>query len=69
MILQRRLSDKIIAAHKQACDGNNHEVAGILLHALEVDLSAIGGDKKEYRESMEHLEQAFRRHQKMLKEV
>lgn len=61
----RRLSDKIIAAHKQACDDANLEVADILLRALEVDLSAIGGDQEEKRMSTELLEAAFERHDKL----
>jgi hypothetical protein len=58
----RRLSDKIIAAHRQACDEDKMDVADMLLQALEVDLSSIGGAKSESRESIEMLEEAFIRH-------
>ena len=59
----RRLSDKIMSAHAQACTEGKLEVAEALLRALEVDLSAIGGGKMDKRESMELLEEAFYRHQ------
>ncbi len=62
---RRRLSDKIIAAHEKACDDGNLEVAEILLRALEVDLSAIGGNQEEKRNSTELLEAAFDRHEKL----
>ncbi len=58
----RRLSDKIIAAHAQACEEDKMDVADVLLQALEVDLSAIGGAKSENRQSIEMLEDAFNRH-------
>lgn len=58
----RRLSDKILLAHQQACEENRGEVAKILLEALEMDLSTIGGKKPENREDMTKLEDAFERH-------
>jgi len=58
----RRLSDKILLAHEQACDENRSEVAKLLLEALELDLSTMGGDKSENREDMSKLENAFERH-------
>ena len=58
---QRRLSDKILKAHKQACDEKNLEVARILLHALEIDLSSMGGKKRERRDSTKGLEKAYNR--------
>ena len=61
----RRLSDKIILAHKQACEERNKDVAALLLQALEVDLTAIGGAKGENREATEQLEAAFSRHEEM----
>lgn len=63
MDLQRRLSDKIIAAHKLACEGKHHHIASLLLEALEVDLSAIGGDKEENRQRTEAIEDAFDLHE------
>lgn len=39
----RRLSDRIVAAHEQACAQGKTEVARHLLHALELELSAYGG--------------------------
>jgi hypothetical protein len=58
----RRLSDKILLAHEQACKEDRAEVAKILLEALEMDLSTMGGDKSENREDMTKLEEAFERH-------
>ena len=65
MTNQRRLSDKIIAAHAQACDDGNVEIADLLLRALEVQLTAFGGTMVEHRESMPELNDAFERHEKL----
>ncbi|MBT4890488.1 MAG: hypothetical protein HON65_13140 [Rhodospirillales bacterium] len=62
MTEQRRLSDKIIAAHKQACEENKLDVANMLLQALEMDISAIGGNKEDHRIATEMMEKAFERH-------
>ncbi len=62
MTNQRRLSDKIIASHAQACDDGN--IAELLLRALEVQLTAFGGTMVEHRESMQELNDAFERHEK-----
>jgi hypothetical protein len=66
---ERRLSDKIIAAHKTACAENKHEVAALLLEALEYDLSAIGGVQKEHREWSKQMEDAFALHEQTFKTV
>ena len=63
MVQRRRLSDKILAAHEQACNDGNLEIAEILLRALKVDLSSSGGGRPDNRESMEMLEAAFDRHE------
>ncbi len=63
----RRLSDKIILAHQQACLEGKMDVAEILLRALEVDLSAIGGKRLECRKEMEPVEDVFERHMKAMK--
>lgn len=61
--MQRRLSDKIIIAHQKACDDGRLDVAEILLHALEMAVSSVGGKGNvEHRESTEMLEAAFERH-------
>tara|TARA_B100000315_G_scaffold247552_1_gene276397 strand:+ start:71 stop:286 length:216 start_codon:yes stop_codon:yes gene_type:complete len=62
----RRLSDKIILAHKQACEESNAEVASLLIQALEVDLTAIGGIEIDHREATEKLEAAFTLHEKLI---
>jgi len=62
----RRLSDKIILAHKQACDEEKQEVATLLLQALEFDLSQIGGPAAEHRQATEMLEEAFAEHEKLM---
>lgn len=59
----RRLSDKILLAHEQACGEGKADVATLLLQALELDLSSIGGKNAEHRESTELLEAAFERHE------
>lgn len=60
----RRLSDKIIAAHQIACEEKKLEIAKLLLEALEYDLSSIGGDMREHREWSEAMETAFQLHEK-----
>lgn len=62
MEYMRRLSDKIIAAHKQALEEGRMDVAEILLQALELDVSERGGANNENRESVQDLEEAFERH-------
>jgi hypothetical protein len=59
----RRLSDKIILAHEHALRDGKMDVADLLMKALMVDLSAIGGDKPEYRTAMETIERVFERHE------
>ncbi|OHC75800.1 MAG: hypothetical protein A3G18_12630 [Rhodospirillales bacterium RIFCSPLOWO2_12_FULL_58_28] len=64
MDAKRRLSDKIISAHEQACREDKMNVADLLLQALELDLSAIGGNKNDLRQSTATLEAAFETHGK-----
>ena len=54
MVYMRRLSDKIIAAHKQACEEAKVEVAEHLLQALVLELSSVSGmrDKRHISEEM-----------------
>lgn len=61
---ERRLSDKIIAAHRIACEENKLEIAKLLLEALEYDLSSIGGDQAEHRKWSDAMEDAFKLHEK-----
>ncbi len=60
---RRRLSDKIIEAHGQACEENKLEVADCLLQALEVDLTAFGHGLRDKRQNTEMLEAAYDRHE------
>lgn len=65
---QRRLSDKIIIAHQQACEDGRRDVAGLLLQSLELAVSNVGGKGNvEHRESTEILEAAFERHHQAAK--
>lgn len=64
-MLNRRLSDKIIAAHETACEEKHKMVADLLLQALEVDLSRIGGDKDEHRKWSQEMEAAFTLHEEV----
>lgn len=62
---RRRLSDKIIEAHAQACAEGKMDVADALLRALEIDASAIGGRPgADKRASTALLEEAYARHEK-----
>lgn len=57
----QRLSDKIIAAHEQACQQGKPEVARHLLQALELELSSIGGPKDDERAVDDAIRAAFER--------
>lgn len=60
----RRLSDKIIMAHGQACDEGRLDVADVLLRALEIEQSAFGGPKsQDQRQSNPLLIAAYARHE------
>jgi hypothetical protein len=61
----QRLSDKILAAHDQACNQGKPEVARLLLQALELELSHRGGPKAEERSVDPALEAAFQRQQQL----
>jgi hypothetical protein len=64
-MLTRRLSDKIIAAHQTACEENHKVIADLLLEALEVDLSNIGGVGGDHRKWSAEMEEAFTLHEKV----
>lgn len=55
----RRLSDRILEAHKLACEAKRRDVADILLRALELELQALGRFEGEHRRSLELQETAF----------
>lgn len=60
----RRLSDKLIQAHGQACDEGRIDVAEALLRALEVEQSAFGGaQSSDKRQSNPLLIAAYARHE------
>ncbi|MCW8915748.1 MAG: hypothetical protein OQK24_07825 [Magnetovibrio sp.] len=65
----RRLSDKIIDAHTVACEEGKREIAKLLLDALEIDLSAMGGINTEHREWSEAMEGAFSLHEKTFGDI
>lgn len=62
MTASRRLSDKIVDAHRIACQQGLVEIADILMVALEHDLSRHGGLDGERRENIEALEAAYELH-------
>lgn len=60
----RRLSDKILAAHTQACEEGRLDVAEALLRALEIEQSAFGGyQSSDKRKSTALLDAAYQRHE------
>jgi len=62
----RRLSDKIAAAHEQACAQNKMTVAKHLLAALEAELSSFGGpDAVESRLVDDAIAAAYERHRQL----
>jgi hypothetical protein len=61
-VYTRRLSDKILLAFEQACDVGALECAEILLKALEMSLTTMGGAAAvERRVNMEPYIHAFER--------
>lgn len=62
MTEHRRLSDKIIAAHEQACKEGRMDVAQLLVQALELDISSLSGTA-EHRQATEELARVFERQQ------
>jgi len=62
MQYNRRLSDKILSAHAQACDEGRLDVAAALLRALEIEQTAIGGYMNtDKRKSAALLDEAYQR--------
>lgn len=58
----RRLSDKILAAFNQACEQRKSEVAELLVRALDLTLTAQGGDsKKDLRNELGQVAEAYDR--------
>jgi hypothetical protein len=55
----RRLSDRILEAHMQACEVGRTDVAECLLRALELEITAFGGLRRENRDNTSMLEAAF----------
>lgn len=60
----RRLSDAIVTALEAACEEKKKEVADLLLEALELDLSVVGGKMVEHRDAVGYAEKAFDLHQR-----
>jgi len=63
----RRLSDKIMIAHDMAVTESKEDVADLLIQALELDLSGIGGTMAENRTATQALEDTFERHESFKK--
>jgi hypothetical protein len=58
----RRLSDKILAAFNQACAQRESDVAELLVRALDLTLTAQGGDsKKDNRHELGQVAEAYAR--------
>ncbi len=60
----RRLSDKIILAHTQACDEGRLDVATALLRALEIEQTVVGGQMTDKRQSTVLLDEAYQRQER-----
>ena len=63
-MISRRLSDAIVAAHQIACEEGKKEIALLLIEALELELTRIGGDQEDRRNKTESIESAFNLHEK-----
>jgi hypothetical protein len=59
-----RLSDAIITGHQIACEESKKEIALLLIEALEMELTRIGGTKVDRRHETDLIEKAFDLHEK-----
>ena len=59
METQRRLSDRILEAHMQACKVGRTDVAECLLRALALEITAFGGLRHDNRDNTSMLDAAF----------
>ena len=55
---------RLFTAHRIACEEDKKEIAVLLIDALELDLSSIGGDRKDRRKKTDSIEAAFDIHEK-----
>ncbi|PCI40885.1 MAG: hypothetical protein COB46_05710 [Rhodospirillaceae bacterium] len=58
----KRLSDSIVSAHQKACDEGKDDIASLLIEALSLELTRIGGSA-DRREETALIESAFTRHE------
>lgn len=63
-MINRRLSDAIVSAHLIACEEDKKDIALLLIEALELELTRIGGDQADRRNKTESIESAFNLHEK-----
>jgi len=59
----KRLSDPIVTAHRIACEEGKEDVAGLLIEALSLELTRIGGAETERRNTTTLIESAFTLHE------
>ena len=58
----RRLSDNIIEAHRQACERGNHMLAHLLRDALVIETTGFGHGHRDRRHDADPLLDALDRH-------
>lgn len=62
----RRLSDKILAAFEQACEKGELDVAAVLVQALELTLTRVGGKSNvDHRVDLGPVTEAYNRLQRL----
>ncbi|PHS79272.1 MAG: hypothetical protein COB59_02860 [Rhodospirillaceae bacterium] len=59
----KRLSDPIISAHAKACVEGKDDIAALLIEALSLELTRIGGVAADRREETTRIEAAFTLHE------
>jgi|GEM_PF-5632418 len=59
----KRLSDAIVVAHRISCEENNKQIALLLIEALELDLTHVGGILQDRRNTTGPIEAAFNLHE------
>lgn len=59
----KRLSDSIVMAHRLSCEESKEDIAALLIEALSLELTRIGGIHQDRRDQTDLIEAAFTLHE------
>ncbi len=66
MEMMRRLSDKLVLAHAQACAQGKREIAELLIKAIELEVTQYGGGRTDRRADSGLFDRVLENHHQML---